>query len=407
MSITDWGTITVGRLTLREVFELDANIDASTGLRSMTLRGQESMPPLTLAQLRGRQEDILGLKGRFVQIAFTNKPDHDGYYRIEDASAGQVNWTGEVAIVPWSIRATYLGPANGVDIEARLTAVDRADDFGLTGEFWHAPNVGAEAYYTGSTLPAGTVNRTGEDGVVVVFRDVPSTINPRWASAVSDYPLGRCRIEVDGLERVSVNALIPASASWSLENSLVQVTPGASSTLVVSSWGGSDWEDVGWNLTVAGSSLAASAANVSVLRNDFEMTTVRAVWERATGSDRVTVDLTLRRGSRFAEGYAQAGAATTLGLARSAAEAGTAPASAGYLVASADDADGNRYIVGSARTFTADTVNGSISKSASRTLDFWVGSVVAGSAAVAGDQAADLRDQYLTASAEMTTGVKR
>ena len=97
MSITDWGTITVGRLTLREVFELDANIDASTGLRSMTLRGQESMPPLTLAQLRARQEDILGLKGRFVQIAFTNKPDHDGYYRIEDASAGQVKLVPPVA----------------------------------------------------------------------------------------------------------------------------------------------------------------------------------------------------------------------------------------------------------------------------------------------------------------------
>lgn len=408
MSVADWGTITIGRLTLREVFELDAGVDASTGLRSLTLRGQESNPPLTMAVLRERQEDILGLRGKFVQVRFTNKADHDGFYVITDASAGQVNWTGEVAVVPWSISARYIGPANAVDVESRVTQVTRSNVYGLTAEFWHAPSASASSYFTGvAAAPSGAVVRTAEDGSVTVWRDIPASTNPRWQVSLADYPLGRSRVIVNDAERVPVNLTIPGSATWSLENGLVQVTPGGSGhTLTVASWGGSAWETKDWDVSVGADVLEGTTVKaVTVLRNDFEMTTVRTLWDSNPG--RHTVDLSLRRGSRFVECYLQTTSAATLSVLRDTNEAGTAPASAGYVTATADDADGNRYIVGSGKLFTANTVTGGIAASAVTSLDFFIGSVVGGSAAQAGDQAADLRDQYIGVMPETTMGVRR
>jgi len=406
--LTDWGTVTLGRLTLREVFELDAAVDASTGLRSLTLRGQESTPPLDLDELRERQEDILGLRSRFVQVSFTHKADHDGFYQITDCSAGQVNWTGEVAVVPWSITARYIGPSNAVDVESRVVQIVRSNVYGQTGEFWHAPAASSTSYFTGvAAAPSGAVVRVGEDSSVTVWRDIPASTNPRWETSVANYPLGRSRVIVNGAERVPVNLTIPSSATWSQENELVQVTLGGSgSTLSVASWGGSAWESKSWDVAVGAELLAGTDVKaVTVLRNDFEVTTVRALWDSNPG--RHTVDLTLRRGSRFVEGYLQTTSADTLSVLRDSAEAGTSPASAAYVTATADDADGNRYIVGSGKLFTANTVTGGIAASAVTALDFFIGSVVGGSGAQSGDQAADLRDQYIGVMPETTMGVRR
>lgn len=406
--LTDWGTVTVGRMTLREVFELNAGVDAGTGQRSLAMQGQESNPPLTMAELRARQEDILGLRGRFVQVTFTHKDDHDGFYLITDCSAGQINWTGEVAVVPWSISARYIGPANGVDVESRVTQVVRSNVYGQTGEFWHAPAASSTSYFTGvASAPSGAVVRVAEDSNVTVWRDIPSGTNPRWEVSLDNYPLGRSRVIVSDAERVPVNLTVPSSATWSVENGLVQVSPGGSgNTLAVASWGGAAWESKSWDVSVGATLLAGTDVKaVTVVRNDFEAVTVRAVWDGNPG--RHTVDLTLRRGSRFVEGYLQTTSADTLSILRDTTEAGTAPASAGYVTATADDADGNRYIVGSGKMFTANTVTGGIAASAVTSLDFFIGSVVGGSGAQSGDQAADLRDQYIGVMPETTMGVRR
>jgi len=399
-----WGTIQVGRLTLRETVLAEDKVNANSGVRSMVITGQESTPPLTLAQLRQRREDIMGLQDRLVQVAFTDKSDLDGFYRVTDTGASQTNWQGEVAWVNWNISLELVGPANAVDLEDRLTAAGRINDFGRTGVSWHAPAVGAHSYYTGSTSPAGTVSRVGADGTVTVYLGLPDGANPRWGSTVAGYPGGRARFVLDGAERTGINLAVSGSA-WSVSNSLTQVEPGASASLTVSSWGGAAWEDKSWDLFVGADLLSGQDLNaVTVLRNDYEMVTVRLVWSAPA---RHTLDLSLRRGARTVEGYLQTGTADTLWLLRTTAEAGTSPASAAYVTATANDADGNRFIVGSARTFTAQLVQGGLSASATRTLDFFVGAVVSGSGAATGDAAGDLRDQYLMAMADTTNGVRR
>ena len=106
------------------------------------------------------------------------------------------------------------------------------------------------------------------------------------------------------------------------------------------------------------------------------------------------------------EGYLQSGAASTLAVYLRTSETNTSAAASGYVVATNNDADGNRFAAGSARTFTAHA-NGGVSKASTATLDFWLGVVAAGGSAVSGDGATDLRNQYIGALAEATYVVRR
>lgn len=404
MSAT-YGTIQVGRLSLRETFSVKTDVHASHGERTTVITGEESFPPLTLAQLRQRHEDLMTMRDMIMPITWTNKPDQDGFYVVDDVSAEQVNWTGSVVKFSWSIRAIRIGPDNSAELESRLTSIAKQNDFNQAGEIWNAPSIGHYAYYTGTTQPGGTVVRTGADGAISVYRDVPDDVNPRWAVPVSQYSGGRARFLVDGVERSGTN--INDGATWALSNGLVNVTPGASGGLVVESHDGSQYEAKAWNVAVGASATPVGDwAAVAVLRNDFEMVTIRLLKTRSPVG-RTTLDLSLRRGSRFVEGYLESDTSTTLAAYLASSENSTVPVSGGYSVATANDGAGNKAIVGTSRTFTGNVTNVRIHRTNSVSLDFYLGAVIGGTGAVAGDAAADLQDQYIGAPAEIITAVRR
>lgn len=413
MSAT-WGTVTVGRLTLRETYDINSKFNMNTRIATIELAGQESYPPLTRAEWAQRREDVIGLVGAFVPVSFTNAAEHDGFYRVVDAGAEVTDWTRASApagTMPtgqfnWSFRLELVGPANAVDLESRLAAPGRANDFVQAGERWNGPSGGHYAFTTPDGLPSGSVTRTGEDGALVVYRGVPDTASARWGAALADYPKGRARITLDGYERSGTGWRIPSVASgWQLSNGLVRVSPGAG-TFALSVHDGTGWGTAkAWNINRGGSasSFAIAVDSMTVIRNDFEALTVRAVDARAPG--RNLLDITLRRGSRFIECYLQTDTAAPLAAVLVTAEAGTV--GTGYVAATANDPDGDRYIVGSARTHTGLTAAGGIRKDTSTFMDFYLGAVVGGGSAVAGDAAADLQAQYIGAGAETVLGVRR
>lgn len=404
--VADWGTVTVGPVTVREAYTLSASINAQTGDRSIGLSGQESLPPLTMAELRARQEDMLGLKDKLVQVSFTHKADHDGYYWVADANSELTNFTGEVSRVDWSLRLEYVGPANAVDIESRLTNVVRQNNFSLLGERWHAPAIGHQGYFTGSTLPNGSVSRTtAADGAITVYRGVPAGVSPRWGCPVASYRKGAVRFTLDGATRGAENLTVSGSG-WTVDNGLVRVSPAPDGTFRVSSYDGAAWRDLTWNISVGASASGeiASFDAVTVIRNDPEAVSVRAMKSLSPG--RTLADFTLRRGSRFVEARVQTSSSTTLALWLDAAQNQTSVASGGYQSSTANDANGNRVTAGSARNFTPNA-SGGFYVTASTSFDFYAGLVVAGGSAAAGDTATALRDQYLAAMPETTMAVKR
>lgn len=399
--------ITIGRLTLRETFEMASNVSAGTDTQTIVLSGEESFPPLTLAQVKQRREDILGLQNRLVPIRFGTKSDHDGWYKISDVNTSVRDYqNAEVRAFTWGINAEFIGPENAVDLESRLTGVQRINDWGLTGEKWHGVPASAVIYYGGTNT--SLLRATSDGASARVWRSLPASANPRWSVPLAVYDHGRARVLINGVERVGTNLDDTDGTSWVLTNGVVSASmhTNANRTWAIANWDGTQWDSKDWNLGMGSSASPQKFGNATVLRNDYEMCTVRLLDDNTLG-DRKVIDLTVRRGSRFVEGRVSVSSAQLLAVWPVTAEAGTSPASSGYVRATSNDANGNRYVVGSARSFAALTASGGLSKAATPTLDFFIGAEVGGSAAISGDTAADLVSQYLTAMGEVTVGAVR
>lgn len=399
----DWGQVQLSRTLLRETFDAT---ETGGGSRTLDISGQESYPPMaTRAQLVATHDNVNAMDGGSpVAVTFTDKPGRNGYYQVTANASTITDYRGDMVTADWKATLSRLGAVGEVDIQSRLTGVQRLNDFSLTGERWHAPAIGAFGYYTGSTNPT-TMTRATADGTITVYRSVPLSPPARWGCDPLNYLKGRVRItdttaglEVEGTERA-----LPA-AGWSLGNGLVNVVPTASGGVIdVQAYTGGAWHSKLWNVTVAGSGVAAWDS-ASILRNDLEHAILRLTASRSPG--RVTLDLALRRGGRTVEGYLQSGSTATLAVYLRTLETNTSAAASGYVTATSNDTDGNRFAAGSARTFTAHA-NGGVSKASATALDFWLGVVAGGGSPASGDAATDLRNQYIGALAEATYAVRR
>jgi hypothetical protein len=391
------GDLSIGRYTVRETWSV-----SETGAGVLQVAGREVMPPLTRAEVVYRHESALGSQRLLVPVVWEDKPERSGYYTVTSASGDIMDRAAEgVVTAEWKMSLARHGSDTDVDLESRLTGAVRANDFSLSGERWHCPPIGHYAYYTGSTIPS-TMTRTGSDGAMTVYRGVPANVSPRWGCAVGDYLNGRVRILSVGYERVGVGQAVDAD-DWEMNNALVRVRPLLSGgTLEISAFTGGVWRTKAWWADIGGTQIARFEA-ATILRNDPEMCVLRLTEHRSTVG-RAVLDLTLRRGSRTVEGYLQRGDSGTLSVYLATAESMTDSTS--YVVKTTNDADGNRAIAGSARNFDPHA-NGGLTKTSTTWLDFYIGVVAAGGSAVSGDQATNLRDQYLAAMPESTMAVKR
>jgi hypothetical protein len=398
-----YGVMQVGRLPLRE--DASAELTPADGFVEMTVQGQESFGRLTMVALRQRVDDLLALKGQLLPCTFTQKPELNGFYQVLDATSTWTAWVPEqVGVMPWALKLRRMGYAGDMDLEARLAGPQtKANDHAATGERWHAPNINHIGYAAGSTLPL-VVSRATTDGAITVYRTLAVGVSPRWGTTAANALLGRVRfVDALGAERVATRADY-GPTGWEVHNGLVRIQVNAANgNLIFSHWSGSAWQAKEFTVYHStGPAVALGVPNyLTVLRNDLECVSVRLTTSLNPG--RVTVDLTLRRGSRLVEVFVQHQFGTTLKLQRATAEATTA--FTGYLRSTAADANGHRLVMGSTRTFTADNVNGGLSRAATPTLDAFV--AIERSGAGTGDLAAQLWAQYLGAANETVKGVRR
>jgi hypothetical protein len=396
-------SLQIGRVILTESvmrpFEESWSSDGRTVSLSGILHSNPSMPRVWMQQLH---DDILGLPLSIVPVVFGMKSHRNGYYRVSSAQSSLVEITDQNLIqLTWQVDIVRLGNDSEIDLESRLAGpTNRLNDFSLGGERWHAPAQAHTAYWAGSATPA-QVARTGGEGAIKIYRGIPDDAMPRWQCNVEDYGVGRVRL-VDLEERAGTGIQVDP-IQWEINNSLLAVMP-SSTGLDLYTHDGTDFGDAKeWNLTVGGTPLGNPLA-VSVLYNEYERVTIRLLWNR-TPSGRVMADVTMRRGSYFVEVLLKSNSAVTFGIARATNEAGTS--GSGFVRATSDDAEGNRYIIGSLRTFTGDLTAGGISLTSTVKLDAIIGVEKGGAAALDGNQADDLIKQYVGIPSEVVQAVRR
>lgn len=396
-------TLQLGRMVVREDRTVAEQGDAN-GQRTLALTGQESLPRLPAAAIERQREDLLALAGRFVPVVFTTKDYLNGFYTVNDTQGTVEDWDYDLKLFRWQVNLSREGTESDLDVESRLGgALTRVNDFSVVGVRTHAPAIVHGGYWTDGTVTTA-VTRTGEDGALKLYTGLPATMSPRWATTPVGYLTGRVRFTDElGRERAGDAAKL-AVAGWSLSNGLVRIRPLASGgVLEVAAYTGGSWRTKAWDITFNATTLG-TFDQCALITNELGLVTVRLMKYMTNG--RLYVDVTLRRGHRFAEVYVQSEFGGALKIVRATNEAGT-NGLGGTVVATANDADGNKYIVGSARTFTADVVAGGISKAAASTLDAFIGVVAGGTGAITGDQAADLQKQYIGLPSELVQGVRR
>jgi hypothetical protein len=398
-------TFQMGRLVLREDFTAADGV-AIDGSQALSISGQESMPRWSAAGIAKQREDFLSMQDKFVPVIFSGKTYLNGFYKVVSVQGDVTDFIPEnLKVFAWSLGLWKLGTQSSLDIESRLSGAEaRSNNFSSTGERTHAPAIGHDAYWAGASIPSSIV-RASADGNITVYRDVAFTVHPRWAVSPEQYGLGRVRIEDAAFERAGTNISMDPEA-WTLSNGLVRVVPNApGGTITFSAWDSGAWVSRNWDILVgSGPAVSLGAFDYcTIIRNEFEMVTLRMIKSTAIG--RVMLDMTLRRGSRIVELFVQTTTSTTVKVVMSTTTA--VSQLSGYVVATADDGDGNRATVGAAKTFTADLVNGGISRSGTLEFDAYIGLAIGGGSAVSGEAAGDLFEQYIGMPTETVRGVTR
>lgn len=388
-----WGSIDIGGVVLRETVTAEQDGDR------ITLAGQESHPPSTRDAVRSAHASIVAMPGLALPVSFTDKAELTGFYRVAEAASVLTDeQNGGFLTATWRLGLERIAPA--VEMESRVTMIGRQDTLAgtQTPVFWHAPAVGALDYFTGPSVPSGSVVRQSADGPVRVHTGLPAGFAPRWTVKAADAMKGAARLILNGQRRLG--RVVPPGASWEVHNGITRLRPGTDGRVIVDTWsqGAQEWvSPTVWRF-VASTELTA-APELAVLRNEPEEVLVRLTYPQTTG--RVTVDLGLRRGSRFVTGVMKRHGAAALAVVDDSAVDVTVET--GGMRQTAADASGNRYVAGSAN------VSGSASGSLGRTatwLDFFIGHEV-GASPQAGDAFADLLAQYLGSMGEVSKVVTR
>lgn len=394
--------MTVGRLQLpesdfRDFVEKPSDVG---GGRSVTFAGATVGSGPAQRDVDILQQNILGLYGDMVPVVMAQKEDWNGYYYINTVNATLTRWFGDSSKCEWSIEAELAGFENDIDLESRLGGpLTLTNTHSGLGERWHAPAPGHLAYWSGSASPSQIV-RTGAEGPIVVYRDIPVGVNPRWNVPPGSIGAGRVRfVDDEGYERAGVSCHV-GSTDWVVSNSLASIScTGENETFELGANFAGVWTAKRFDIRFNDEDLTIPVS-VSLVRNTYEAVSVRVLWDMEP-SGRVSADITLRRGSRFVEIYVKSMISGKIGIHPSVSEASTN--GAGFITATSADGAGKKYTAGTPGSYTADTGAGGLSLSSTAFLDAYVGTTVSGEAT---DTPALMYEQFLGSPTERVIGVR-
>ncbi len=395
--------LNIGRVNLTNVQGLSGS--AAPNGRSVQFQGR--LFGAVLADVMTVRDELQhqSFAGLIMPVTYDIDSQFDGFYWPGEASF-DVGHLFDPFMFDFAISIDRLGNEGSVIFRSKLVGTVAQNDHGVTeaeSAPFHAPPRGHYGYNPGATIPT-FVTRTGSGGAITVFRDVSFAADPWWSITPANFYNGGAKVVVATYERAGIFA--PNTPNdWELSNELVKITPnGTGGRLDVSHHDGTVFETAKvWRIQSGGADVG-QWDSIRILRNTPEECSIRLTRDISTGGELV-LDLTLRRGSRFVSGYLTRHASATLKVVLATAEAGATvtPSGASSAVAidrTTNDSDGNRYVVGSARSFVNDLTNGGLSKASTTTLDFFIGSEIDGSTAVGGDTSEDLCLQYLGVLAE-------
>lgn len=334
-----------------------------------------------------------------VPVAFSTDPTLDGLYKLDSVTL-DISAVGLNGFYPFYARLMRTGAAGRIGVESRMFGGLRTNTNGITTggyePLWAVPDeaVAVQHSFASPTL----LDRVGEDGTVRCYRDADYSGHPRFTVPADSYFNGAAKIELGSTLRVRSGLDAESTpTSWRLSNGLFRVSnnPNDTSRLLIQIHEVGGWKDLvgsaatsAMYVTIGGVEIS-DWDTVSIIRNDAAAATLRF----QQGEDELlTMDLTIRRGCFHVEGKLTRSTAAVMRVGRATADAGTNVT--GGIRDSANDGNGNRWVLASPDYASTDTTNGRIVSASVTEFAFMMGAELNGSGASSGNAAADLINQY-------------
>jgi len=295
----------------------------------------------------------------------------DGFYRVDDTTAQLDRGDGKLAVVRWQVTCTRATNSAAPVCESRCVMTHLVNA--------HSLSTSENRFVRGVPMPASEMElwglstsptlATGDGGSVYQLNSFhPATWSPPYTSStgvviqqftttLAAWYAGACTISIGG--QVVVGRQAPdVPTTWELSNGLVRVVASATA----GRWD-IQWFNAGAWTTIKTFQPFSYIGNnttgflhIGVLRNSPESATIRMGLTMASVAYGVTVDLTIRRGSRWVDVSFVSKQDAQWGVRRTTAEAATAMT--GAIRATNADADGLRYLLTGPASPQWDLTNG-------------------------------------------------
>lgn len=407
-------TFTIGRaggdVTMREPKSVDFNGN------QVSIKGD--VIATSFADATALRQQLVGLAENVdepvVPMVWSTDTHLTGFYRVNSVSVPSDIVSKQRYYFPYDLQLERVSQYGQPAFELTSVGTLRTNTAGIvnsdTVDFtaWQVSNYAWFSGYSATTFSSNPENRSlynGSAATAFLIKSNPASSHVlTLGCAPAQWYEGGPKVELSydsgSTWRIVNGRQIQNLAEyWRLSNDLVRcrvASPGSSMDLLVSHYDGSQWDtEKRYTLTIFGQSLASTwrAASVTVLRNDNIECVIRIAM--LVGTNPWLIDLSLRRGSRFVEGYMSTGASGTCGVKVTTVEAATALT--GGIRATSNDAASNRYVLSSPLGVTNDLVNGGISIASVSTFPFMIGSEIGGSGAASQSTAQNQVYQYMAA----------
>ena len=383
--------MTIGRCSITE--------DPDAG--SLRQRGDEVsfssvVNASSVDEMKARVQQLRGLMDNDDETVFpftwSEDSSFDGFYtdfQVEVADYATMLTNGAC---PFSLTMRRVGGFTAPQFECIATTVVATNAHGLPTStpagIVALPYTNLQEASIPTSFAGGSSNsflsgttRTTADGLVRYCAPTDQTpFRYMWATSPAYYYEGSARFEQSfGGTYYEMNGqqVRPVSSAWRISNGLMRVTI-SGTTISVAHYDGSTW-DTAKLWTIGGvaptAPLLASVTSARVIRNTPEEVIVRVVPKMEATASSTVVDISLRRGCRWAAFSLTSNYTTDWYINTSPNEAGTALT--GGFRATATDAAGNRYVVGGLAAQTNTLANGRLKlTTAAQTFNFVIGSEV-------------------------------
>lgn len=417
----------IGRLSLTSPSGISiAGID---GNRAYRIQGK--LAETNMDTVKYVRDELIAMSESKSYVPFRYDGDStlDGYVYITDSSVDIQRYTRSG--FNYNVNMEYLGKVGEVVKESVLTGklIDNSHSITSSTNQFHVPPGNHYNYFhendpTDGTRVAGDLTTTSTSDTVTMRLKTGNNLrgkNAQYHINPSDFYKGAVRITTDSKIRCGHNSP-NVTAGAVLENGLLKITVGSTnnqSRIITRMWDttsyGSEQE---WAIhrgtPSSGSQLATEYRGwqtIQILRNTPELGIIRLTsYYQASGQDRLTVDIALRRGAHHASIIMNQSPKTSrLNFSTSAAPSSSAASGTGYIKAGAVDTDGNKWLLGCPQTFTTDAARGLIYPTTGGSqLKTFIGYEYyqSGGSVNGADTGDSVRDQYLDNVSEYCKVVK-